>query len=227
MTSNHQLLIWFQLIFDKKFVLTVLVLCLCNVIIYKAIFFNSTNTTDVFVEEFPSQISNWTAKDVVYDPEILKSLDPDKIVYKTYFSNGNPPITLFMACYNTLEKADLSHSPIVCFTGQGWEITHSKEKKILVDHAQSQKIKVNQTIQNKENATIVAIYWYQSRNGAHSNRGIQKIYLFFAKLFGKPDGNAFVRLTLRLPEGMPIENAQFHLNDFVLKLYPKLRRYFI
>ncbi len=74
-------------------------------------------------------------------------LSPDKIIDRSY-RNGNidPPITLFIAYYRTLEKADLSHSPVVCFTGKGWNIEKIIEKEIPVNLLDVSKIKVNQIL---------------------------------------------------------------------------------
>ena len=122
-----------------------------------------------------------------YDKKVLSGLGADKTIYKTYYRNGNIPITLFMAYYNTLEKADLSHSPFVCFTGQGWEILETSKKTIPVNFSGTEKIKVNQLIQKKMDTSMIALFWYQSAGHSFSNRGLQKISLFFNKLLGKPD----------------------------------------
>ena len=116
-------------------------------------------------------------------------MNPDKIVYKSYHRDGRPPVTLFIGYYKTLEKADLSHSPIVCFAGQGWEIENTTKKEISIDLPDTPKIRVNQMTQKKLNATMVALYWYQSAYRASTNRGIQKLSLFLDKLWGKPDHN--------------------------------------
>lgn len=180
-------------------------------------------------KEFPIRISNWTSIDVVYDKKLLINvLSPDKILYKNYMNeDGKPPITLFMAYYQTLEKSDLSHSPIVCFTGQGWEIENTAEKEIPINLPNAVAIRVNQMVQKKYETTMITLFWYQSVNRAFANRGLQKLSLFSNKLLRKPDNNAFVRLTIIVPPGKSIEEMYPHLFGFVRDLYPELQRFFL
>lgn len=212
-----------------RFILVVFVLSVCIIFVYRHIF---TTPHEIYHsnKEFPNRILNWIANEVVYDKEVLSSLSPDKIIYKTYHrdeNNEGPPITLFLAYYNTLEKADLSHSPIVCFTGQGWEIENTKKLEISLNQSKTQKIKVNAMIQKKLDTTMIVLFWYQSANHVFNNRGIQKISLFFDKLLGKSDSNAFVRVTVNVREGMSIEETTSYLFAFVRDLYPELRRFFL
>ena len=211
---------------DIKFILTVIILFLCNIVLYKNIFFTSVVTPYTFTKEFPSLILNRIATDVVYDKDVISSLDPDKTVYKTYYSKQGFPITLFMACYSTLEKADLSHSPIVCFTGQGWEISKTSKQKINIDIPVKSTITVNQLIQNKLETTMITLFWYQSADNAFSDRGFQKILLFFNKMFGKPVQNAFVRVTATVPPDGSVNKTASELYSFVKDIYPELLEYF-
>ena len=209
-----------------RFILVVFILAITNVFLYMHIFRNSSVTAQTN-NEFPNQISNWIAKEVIYDKIVLDSLSPDRIIYKSYYRNGDPPITLFIAYYNTLEKADLSHSPIVCFTGQGWEIVRTIKSKIPINQLDSSYIKVNQIILKKRDTTMNALFWYQSVNRAFANKGLQKIDLFFRRLLGKTDNNAFVRVTATVPNTMSQEETTHYLFSFVRDSYPELRRFFL
>lgn len=212
--------------FDVKFFLAVVILILSNLLVYKSVF-TSPIAPHALPGEFPSKILNWSAEEVRYDESVLSILAPDKIIYKTYHRKDSPPITLFMSYYNTLEKADLSHSPIVCFTGQGWAITKRVKHEILVDPSKTQRRKVNKLIQNKNDTTLITLFWYQSANRAFSNRGVQKISLLFDKLMGKSDRNAFVTVTVSVPPQLSVEKTNSQLDDFVHVLYPELRRFFL
>ncbi len=177
-------------------------------------------------KEFPVCISDWVSRDVIYDEQDLSSLSPDQIIYKTY-DNGHsgPPITLFIAYYNTLEKADLSHSPIVCFTGQGWHIEKVTKAVIPIHRPNTPEIRVNQMIQTKLDTTMITLFWHQSANRTFSNRGVQKLFLFVERLLGKKDDNAFVRLTLILPSNKSVEETTAYLFSFVRILYPEVKNF--
>jgi EpsI family protein len=200
-------------------------LLLCSIQLYWYIFqapHEKLENTRVFSDH----LSGWVAEDVSYGKEIMDVLSPDKIVYKTYERQGRVPVTLFVAFYSTMEKADLSHSPIVCFTGQGWNVLETKEVEIPIGLPKTKKITVNQLIQKKSGVTMITFYWYQSSDRDFDNRGIQKVDLFISRLLGKSDRNAFIRVNASLSEGGDIKRLQADLHQFVSDSYPELRRCF-
>jgi len=172
---------------------------------------------------FPDNFSKWVGEDVIYQKEIINVLEPDRIVYKSYYRPDKLPVTLFVAYYGTLEKADMSHSPVVCFTGQGWDVLEAK--KVEVPVGPSRKISVNQIFQKKADTSMITLYWYQSFDRVFGNRGIMKLYLFLDRLLGKPDGNAFVRITMSFSNGNDIMKQKSDLYEFVDDVFPELRRY--
>ena len=210
-----------------RFTLAAITLCTAVVFLYANIFAISGESYRAD-REFPVRISDWTSDEVVYDKQVLSSLSPDKLIYKS-FNNGDfgPPITLFVAYYNTLEKTDLSHSPIVCFTGQGWHIEKATKTVIPIDLPHTPEIRVNQMIQNKLDTTMITLFWHQTASRTFANRGVQKLFLFFEKLLGKQDANAFVRLTLIVPPKKSVEDTRAYLFSFVRVLYPELKKFFL
>jgi EpsI family protein len=209
-----------------RFIIAVMILCGCIFLVYLHILSPRVKSAKSF-KEFPSDISGWIGTQVVHDEEVLKVLEADKIVYKSYHNGKGPSVILFIAYYDDLEKVDFSHSPVVCFTGQGWDIKSSNEKEIAINLPERALIKVNQIIQQKSDNTMIALFWYHSGNGAFSKRGVQKLSLFFNRLFGKKDNNAFIRLDVTVPSGGSIEEANAHLLSFVQAVYPELRRFLI
>ena len=210
-----------------NFFLVVILLSMTVFLVYRHIFSSPSQIREASNhKEFSSRISFWTANDVEYNKAVLSQLSPDRIVYKTYENKAiGLPITLFIAYYNNMEKADLSHSPLVCFTGQGWEISETKTVEIPLDH--SQTIRVNQMTQKKLNTTMITLYWYQSVDRVDVNRGIQKVFLFFSKLLGRRDNNGFVRITANLPEGKDYQEVVPHIFRFIKDMYPELKRFFV
>jgi len=210
-----------------RFIAASLILSMCVLFVYRDILLTS-DVPHISKHRFPARIGNWTGHDVVYDKAmLLRELSPDKMIYKSY-NDGHfgPAITLFMAYYNTLEKADLSHSPIICFTGQGWHIEKVTKKVIPIElPPNTHEITVNQMIQNKLDTTMITLFWYQTATHASANRGFQKLSLFFDKVSGKRDNNAFVRLSLILPSGKSVEQTSPYLLTFVRDLYPELKKF--
>jgi EpsI family protein len=210
-----------------RFIAASLILSSCVLLVYTDIL-TTSDVPHISEHKFPARIGSWTGHDVAYDKAmLLRELSPDKIVYKSY-DDGHfgTAITLFMAYYNTLEKADFSHSPIVCFTGQGWHIEKVTKKVILIELPNTHEITVNQMIQNRIDTRMITLFWYQTANHTLANRGIQKLSLFFDKMLGKQDNNAFVRLSLIVPYGKSVEETTPHLVRFVRDLYPDLIKLF-
>ena len=195
-------------------------------ILYQSILFPAENRNHKIIKEFPLRINEWSGKDVIYDKIILDVLKPDYVIYRNYFKEGNPPIGLFIAFYNNLEKSDLSHSPIVCFTGQGWEIEKSMEKEIDIQDANGEKVPINYIFQKKNGEGMISFYWYQSANRAFAKRGIQKIILFVERLIGERDGNAFVRIHVDVSRKISVEELNTYLISFVQAIYPNLKELF-
>ena len=211
-----------------NFFLVVILLSMTVFLVYRHIFSSPSQIREASNhKEFSSRISFWTANDVEYNKAVLSQLSPDRIVYKTYTNNKaiGLPITLFIAYYNNMEKADLSHSPLVCFTGQGWEINETKTVEVPLDHAQI--IRVNQMIQKKLNTTMITLYWYQSVDRVDVNRGIHKVFLFISKLLGRRDNNGFVRLTANVPDGKDYQEVAQYIFQFIKDMYPELKRFFV
>jgi EpsI family protein len=212
---------------SPKVIAAIGILVVCNILLYGQIFFHHS-AIKPSIKEFPSRISGWESKDVSYDPKVLSSLDPDKIIYKTYYRNReDPPVTLFIAYYDTLEKADLSHSPIVCFTGQGWQISEAREVAVPLGQSKGSSIKVNEIYLQQLNTSMIAYYWYQSPDRAFANRGFQKLYMFWIKMWGRSDENAFVRVTVPVRNRKSEQEIMNYLSSFVKALYPALRKYFL
>lgn len=174
---------------------------------------------------FPSSISEWMSEDIVYDKVIIDILSPDRVVYKEYNRQGSVPVTLFIAFYSSMEKADLSHSPIVCFTGQGWDLINSSKVNITVNQSNTKEILVDRLIQKKAGTTMITLFWYQSADHAFNNRGIQKLYLLLNRLLGKTDRNAFVRINASISNGKDIDQLKSDLSKFVYDSYPEIRRF--
>ena len=212
--------------FDNKYVIACIILIAANVLVYKNLWEQQDSRSDFFQKDFKTRISDWSAQDVIYDQNVLQTLEADYTVYKTYYNNKAQPVTLFMACYNSLEKADLSHSPLVCFTGQGWEFSKVSQQTIDVNGTSTNRITVNQILQKKLDQTMIVLYWYQSLDQEYSNRGYQKVAFFVDKLLGRPTNNAFVRLTVDVPDKNMLQKTESDLYSFVSMLYPEILNFF-
>lgn len=174
---------------------------------------------------FPSVVGDFAAQDVPYDPEVIGVLSADHVVYKRFVGSDEIPITLFVALYEGLAKTDFSHSPVVCFTGQGWSIEKQTKEELSVDEKDRQRIRVNRLTQSRMGTRMITLFWYQCRRGVIGNRGLMKLALFYDSLFGRSGRNAFVRVTAVVPGDASEEETAASLGDFVREAYPALNEY--
>jgi|GEM_PF-1698036 len=209
---------------NLPFGIAIFLLCAAVLLLYMGAFLPHE---DVTREEkaFPSGIEGFAVEDVQYDQEVIGVLSADHVVYKRFLRTDRVPITLFVALYETLEKTDFSHSPVVCFSGQGWSIDRQTKEELLLDEAKGRGIRVNQLIQSKMGIRMITLFWYQCRRGVVDNRGFLKLALFYDSLFGKSGRNAFVRVTAVVPDKKSIEETAASLGDFVREVYPALNQY--
>ena len=186
---------------------------------------DNTDTTSAKSIPFP-EIKGWTSQDVEYTSIIQDILSPDRVIYRHYNKDENLSVTLFIACYTTLENTDKSHAPEVCFSGQGWRMKTRGVKNIST--AQGDKIiSVNEISQIHGRDQMVVFYWFQSPYGITTNRGIQKLKLFIDRLLGKKVSSAFVRVTSTVPYDMEIDGVSSYMEVFVKELEPVLSEYLL
>ena len=204
------------------FVCACVVLVAANVVLHKSIL-PARDFLPFSQAVFPSELATWHGTDISYDQAIKDLLSPDAIVYKGYRRpQTDQQIALFLAYYSTLERADFSHSPVVCVTGQGWEIVRVTTRQVFTKSIEAPVVRVTELQMRKSETTMLAAFWYQSSTTAFTNRGPLKLSLFLSRILGDSDANAFVLLTSRVEDGTSVEDASRFLSDFIADLYPPL-----
>lgn len=205
---------------------TIIILLISNILLYFGQFIIAQPNKVYLRGDFPEEFGKWRGVDVQYSESILAELQSDDIVYKVYSNiESFTKITLFLACYNSFDKADFSHSPLVCNTGQGWEIKDQKTIEIPVSFNRLDKIEANRFIQEKLGSSVVTTYWYQSGENVFAIRGLQKIHLLLNRISGKDDKNAFVRLTMNLSNEKQLDDISRELNSFIKDIFPSVINY--
>jgi EpsI family protein len=175
-------------------------------------------------KDFPSEIAGWMGRQVEYDEQVLGVLEADRIVYRIYERQNRESITLFVGYYDTLEGSDSSHSPVVCFTGQGWKIVESGKARISTSSPAGQTVSVNRMLLTKNGQYLLTLYWYQSGNRVFANRGLQKLFLFANALLGGDEENAFVRITLPFVDIALKDRNTGEISAFAEKAYAEIGR---
>lgn len=160
---------------------------------------------------------------IPYDPEIVKSLKLDDYVNKV-FVKDDAMISLYVGYYTTAKKIGAAHDPLVCFPGQGWQISNKQKGSVNIPPPIDQEIDYSTMRVDREGSSTLILYWFQAGTTAHASTFRQKLATIANRLRGKKEDNAFVRLTCTLRGTSESECLQTMI-DFTKSFYPTFLQY--
>jgi len=206
----------------KAYKLVILILCfaLTSVVIYRH---PSSKAVEkkIPLSQALSDINGWVMRGYTpLDPTIVKALELDDYINQNY-SNGNNTISLYIGYYLTTKKVGAAHSPLVCFPGQGWVVSNTKDESLTIGghHLQLASMVIDMG-QRKE----LVLYWYQSFDKTSSGTFLQKIYALWAKFLNRGEENAFVRISISM-DRQSIEKVFITGAEFINAFYPRFLKY--
>lgn len=168
-----------------------------------------------------AQIDGWKySDDIKMQQQIVEALQLDDYLFRSYNKNDSI-VSLYVGYYRTSEKVGAVHSPLVCFQGQGWEI--SAPKKIDVK-SKSGIINAEKLIVKKGRQQELIVFWYQACDMTSSGTFRQKINNLWARVNSKSEDNAFIRVSVSIHESK-INDAMITATNFIRDFYPHFLRY--
>lgn len=164
------------------------------------------------------EISDWKISGLSpLEPKIVTALELDDYVFQTY-SNGNENISLYIGYYLSGKKVGAAHDPLVCFPGQGWELSDMATGTMELKPSGT-AVKYSTILAKRGLEKTFILYWFQSYDQTNSGTFFQKISLLKGKLLNKGEDNAFVRLSIPLGTKTPQE-CKAEISSFVRDFYP-------
>ncbi|WP_281492042.1 exosortase C-terminal domain/associated protein EpsI [Desulfosarcina cetonica] len=161
-------------------------------------------------------VGRWSAvNDVAMEQHIVESLNLDDYLFRSY-SEGERVVTLYIGYYYTADKVGAAHSPLVCFPGQGWEISTPKAASVTTAGS---RVSAEQIMIRKGQQRELILYWFQAYDRTSPGTLKQKLNNFWAKLRSKPEDNAFVRVSVTI-QGNHVEDAAKSAETFIQAFYP-------
>jgi len=152
--------------------------------------------------------------------EVSRTLKLDDYAGISYLKE-NRRVDLYIGIYNTAQKVNLNHSPLVCFPGQGWEIDSPDMQSLsFADFT----VNYAATIAKQGPTRHLVMYWYQAYNKTTAHSFVQKLQAFYWDFTHNKGQNAFVRITVPL-HGIEADQARSLGHDFIENFYPHLVRY--
>lgn len=189
---------------------------------------NSASLPRADFVDFPRQVADWRGAPQDLEPgaaDILRATDYYQGNF--YRSPNTPPVSVFVAYYDSLAKGAAIHSPRVCLPGSGWEFV-SFEERNFAELASGTQGTYNRVLIQNGTQKMLMYYWYQMEERRVANEFNMKYYLLMDSFSrGRKDG-ALVRFTTPITDNASRSGereADSRLQAFAKASFPKLRAY--
>ncbi len=170
---------------------------------------------------FPMQIGAWKGKDLRLDPRVVDLLKADDLLLRVYSAPNQPPISLFLAYFQSQRQGQTIHSPKNCLPGAGWEPVTSAQEVIPLEGQEG--VLLNRYVVENGLERQLVFYWYQSHGRTVASEFSAKAYMVVDAIrLNRTDG-ALVRVLLPLVGDEAGAEKVGH--QFVREIYPLLRNY--
>lgn len=147
----------------------------------------------------------------------LTMLKLDDYLYTDY-EGPNGKVNLYIGYYYTANKAYASHSPMICYPSQGWEIDRQPSKHTL--NVGPHSIHYEEIVTSLSEETELVIYWYQSHLMTNTQIYQNKIDMGYNKFIHNSEQHAFIRVSVTLTNASHKDTEQI-ATDFIKTFYPQ------
>lgn len=177
------------------------------------------------LSNFPQTLGKWQKKDsYISSPEVDNVLKVDDYIHYSYVTPSSPPITLYLAYYESVGTGGGYHSPKNCLPGGGWGISEVKTVDLLIDKSVRKTAKVTEMIIRNRSEHQVVLYWFQNRGRTIYSEYWEKVHLVLdAILKGRRDGS-FIRIMAYSPDGN-LQQTEEEARKFAALVYKELPRF--
>lgn len=166
-----------------------------------------------------SGIKGWQNRGFIpFDNKIIETLKLDDYVNLRY-SDSKDIVSLYVGYYLSTKKVGAAHDPTVCFPGQGWILSEKSTGTLELATDPGTAIAYSMMIAELEQQKELLVYWFQSYDQTMPGTFGQKLSLFWKKLLGQGEDNAFVRITVPIGD-QPIEEYRDTAFRFIQAFYP-------
>ena len=153
--------------------------------------------------------------------DIVTALELDDYL-NNFLANGKDNIFLYVGYYLSQKKIGVAHSPLVCFAGQGWEMSGFENFSLQVGN---DSINLTSMLITKNGEKQLVLYWFQAFDKTSPGTLMQKVNLLQAKLFHSREDNAFVRVIIPYGVDKSLLEAKNVGTQFVEYFYPIFKNY--
>ena len=174
---------------------------------------------------FPSQLGNWSGKDIPLDKETLDVLGAGDFLVRGYRDPDGklPYIDLFLAYFPSQRTGDTIHSPKHCLPGAGW--TPEENDRVTMTLPGHSPFPANRYVISKAGARKLVLYWYWAHDRGVASEYWAKYYLVRDAISMNRSDGALVRITLDMFPGETPDASQQRLLPFTADVVPLLDDY--
>ncbi len=171
----------------------------------------------------PTQVGQWTGRDLVIGQDILDVLGPGDFLGRLYSrSTHEPPVDLFVAYFPTQQSGSTIHSPKNCLPGAGWTFLTSGTLQLA---SGGKTLEINRHILGKGSSRLLVLYWYQAHGRAIRSEYWAKFYLVADAIrLNRTDGG-LIRITTPIVPGEDETSAERRAVAFAQSIYPEMQRF--
>jgi len=176
------------------------------------------------LKQFPSQLGDWTGRDVSVDKDILDVLKPSDYLLRIYQNpQAGEYIDLFIPYYRSQRAGEAPHSPQHCLPGSGWTPVGNRHIELAV--AGHKPFPANRYLIEKGDARQLVLYWFWAHDRGVASEYWAKYYLVADSIRMNRSDGALVRVTTPMHPGETPDAAQQRLLPFVSQVVPLLDSY--
>lgn len=206
---------------NKQIVTIIVMLAFVSVLVYWPFPDTDRNKSRSLHEALIQPGNYLVANQSVLSEVTVNTLELDDYVQNRYIKPGESEVELYIGYYFSLAKLSSAHSPLVCFPGQGWELSETRTNMI---EAGGHPVHYMEMTAGLEDHKMLVMYWFQAGEKTAVKIYRNKINALINKLTGNSEDHAFVRVSVPLTHD-DIEDARAAGRDFIQSFYPAFFKY--
>ncbi len=173
------------------------------------------------LRELPLELGNWAGIEKPLSDRILQAVGVTDYLNRSYFSDEDGSVQLYVGYYSSQSSGDTIHSPKNCLPGSGWDPVQSDRASIAL--SSTHRIVVNEYIVQRGPERQLVFYWYQGRGRITASEYSSKFWMVTDAISRHRTDGALVRVITPIPgsEG----EARERLENFTRLVFPNLETF--
>ncbi len=216
-----------QISWIKSVIAGTLLLITCGVLYYVS---TKEYQIDYSVSLADSRLgeNGWVpVRDLPMTDNVVEALALDDYLFRQFRSPQGDLVSLYIGFYYSSDKVGAAHDPLVCFQGQGWQVSDRRQDQLQVPNdAAHEQINYSNMLATNQDHQEYVFFWFQAFDSSTATTLQQKLKTFANKLAGKGTANAFVRVTTTVRDS-DVAAAKNRAQTFAQDFYPSFYHYVV